>query len=433
MRYLLNLLYLSVLSLLSPWLAYKALTTGKYRRGLWAKFTGTVGPLPRSARPRAWFHGVSVGEIHLLRQVIAAFRQRHPDWDCVVSTTTDTGFDEARKRFSDLPVIYWPFDFSWAVRRALRSVQPALVVLAEGEIWPNFLLVAEHQAVPVAVINGRMSPRSFARYRRLGGLVRRLLERISLFAVQTDDYADHFRRLGAPPGRVVVSGNVKYDGVQTERDNPRTQELRRLLHLRPDELVWIAGSTQAPEEEVALDIFRRARADHPHLRLILVPRQRERFDEVAALLSRSLQPFARRTQLTDGSLPTPVVLVDTIGELSALWGLADVAFVGGSLDGQRGGQNMIEPAAYGAAVVFGPHVWNFRADAERLTRAEAALQVGDAAELEAAVRRLLGDAAERHRLGAAARRLVEQQQGATQRTVELLDQLLPAPTRKRAA
>jgi 3-deoxy-D-manno-octulosonic-acid transferase len=433
MPYLLNLLYLAVLSLLSPWLAYKALTTGKYRRGLWAKFIGTVGPLSFSARPRAWFHGVSVGEIHLLRQVIAAFRQHHPDWACVVSTTTDTGFDEARKRFPDLPVIYWPFDFSWAVGRALRSVQPALVVLAEGEIWPNFLLAAERQAVPVAVINARMSPRSFARYQRLGGLVRRLLGRISLFVVQTDEYADNFRRLGALPGRVVVSGNVKYDGVQTERDNPRTQELRRLLHLGPDELVWIAGSTQAPEEEIALDIFRRALVDHPHLRLILVPRQRERFDEVAALLSRRLQLFARRTQLTHGSPPTPVLLVDTIGELSALWGLADVAFVGGSLDGKRGGQNMIEPAAYGAAVVFGPHVWNFRADAERLTRAEAALQVSDGTELEGAVRRLLGDATERQRLGAAARGLVLRQQGATQRTIELLDQLLPAPTRQRAA
>src|SRR5262245_4895233 len=168
MPYLLDLAYLVGLLVLSPWLAYKALTTGKYRRGLWSKLTGSV---PHSPLTRvAWFHGVSVGEVHLLRQVVAAFRQRHPDWRCVVSSTTDTGFDEARKRFPDLPVFYWPLDFSWAVRRALAVVNPSLVVLAEGELWPNFLLAAKRRGVPVAVVNGRMSPRSFRRYQRLGGL-----------------------------------------------------------------------------------------------------------------------------------------------------------------------------------------------------------------------------------------------------------------------
>src|SRR5262249_49841846 len=153
------------------------------------------------------FHGVSVGEIHLLRQVVAAFRRRHPDWQCAVSTTTDTGFDEARKHFPDLPVFFWPFDFSWAVRRALRPVRPSLVVLAEGEMWPNFLRASERQGVPVAVINARMSPRSFGRYRRLGGLARRLLAKVALFAAQTPDYATNLRRLGAPAERVQVAGS----------------------------------------------------------------------------------------------------------------------------------------------------------------------------------------------------------------------------------
>jgi 3-deoxy-D-manno-octulosonic-acid transferase len=420
MPYLLDAVYLLVLL---PVLLYKALTTGKYRRGLRSKCTGHAALLAGSARPVAWFHGVSVGEVHLLRPVIAAFRHGHPGWECVVSTTTDTGFAEAQRRFPDLHVFWWPFDFSWAVRRALLRVRPALVVLAEGELWPNFLLAARAHGIPVAVINGRMSPRSCRHYRYAGGLVRRLLAGVDLIAAQTGEYADGYRALGADPGRVYVTGNVKYDGAQTDRGTPRTEELRRLLQITPDDLVWIAGSTQAPEEEIALDIFQRLRAEHPNLRLLLVPRQKERFDEVAALLRRSGVAFARRCELPPGS-GQPVVLVDTIGELGALWGLADVAFVGGSLDGRRGGQNMIEPAAYGAAVVFGPHVWNFRDTAERLVQAGGAVQVADRTELETVVRRLLRDAAERARRGSAAHNFVLQQQGATARTIDLLDRLL---------
>jgi 3-deoxy-D-manno-octulosonic-acid transferase len=424
MSYLLDALYLLVLLVLSPWLLYKALTTGKYRRGLWGKLTGRVFRR-LGDKPCAWFHGVSVGEVHLLRQVVARFRQQHPDWECVISTTTDTGFDEACKRFPDLAVFYWPLDFSWAVRCALRRVNPSLVILAEGELWPNFLAAARRRGVPVAVINGRMSPRSFRRHRRLGWLTRRLWERVDLYAVQTEEYAAHFRALGAPAERVHVTGSVKYDGAAMDRNNPRTQELRHLLAVEPDDLVWVAGSTQEPEEEIVLAAFRKLRQHHPRLRLLLVPRQKERFAAVAALLRRQEMPFLRRSELagpvTDRAA---VILVDTFGELAALWGLADVAFVGGSLDGKRGGQNMIEPAAYGAAVLFGPHVWNFRDTAERLVNAGAAVRVAAADELEREVRRLLNDPAERQRLGEAARRLVASQQGATEHTITLLEQLL---------
>jgi 3-deoxy-D-manno-octulosonic-acid transferase len=422
MRYLLDAVYLLVLA---PVLLYKVLTTRKSRRGFVHKLTGHAARLAGSSRPVAWFHGVSVGEIHLLRPVIAAFRKRHPGWECVVSTTTDTGFAEAQQRFPDLHVFWWPFDFSWAARRALRRVRPALVVLAEGELWPNFLLAARAHGVPVAVINGRMSPRSCRRYRYARSLVRRLLAGIDLIAAQTEEYAAGYRALGADPGRVHVTGSVKYDGAQADRGNLRTQELRRLLQITPEDLVWIAGSTQDPEEEIALAIFGRLRSAYPNLRLLLVPRQKERFDEVAALLRRGGVAYARRSELTSAARH-PVVLVDTIGELGALWGLADVAFVGGSLDGRRGGQNMIEPAAYGAAVVFGPHVWNFRDTAARLVEAGGALQVRDGAALEAAVRRLLQDTAERARLGDTARAFVLRQQGATARTLDLLDRLLHA-------
>jgi 3-deoxy-D-manno-octulosonic-acid transferase len=434
MRHVLNALYVAALTLLSPYLLFKILTTGKYRRGLAAKLTGRAD-VPPTSRRRVWLHGVSVGEIFLLQKFVRAFRARHPDWDCVVSTTTDTGFDEARKRFADLRVFWWPFDFSWAVRRALRTVRPDLVVLAESEVWPNFLLSARAAGVPVAVVNARMSPRSHRRCLRLAPLVRPLFARLDLVVAQTPEYAECFRSLGA--AHVEVAGNVKYHGLETDAGNPRTQSLCRRLGVRPGDLVFVAGSTQAPEEEIALRVFRAARTAHPNLRLILVPRQRDRFEEVARLLQRAGEPFLRRSTLGEtagvANAP-PVVLLDTIGELEAVWGLADVAFVGGSLDGRRGGQNMIEPAAYGAAVVFGPHTWNFRDTVLRLTEAGGAVEVKDADELGDVVRRFLGDEAERRRLGQAARNLVLAQQGATDRTVDALDRLLSsrptAPARR---
>jgi 3-deoxy-D-manno-octulosonic-acid transferase len=435
---LLNLLYLVALFLLSPWLLYKALTTGKYRRGLGCKLTGAV-PRRWGKGPCAWFHGVSVGEIHLLRPVVAGFRVRFPGWKCVISTTTDTGYDEACKRFPDLPVIYWPLDFTWAVRRALRRVRPSLIILAEGELWPNFLRAAQRAGVPVAVVNGRMSPRSARRYGWLGPLARRLFGRLSLCLAQTEEYAAGYRALGVPAERLHITGNVKYDGALTDRHNPRTEALRQLFAVSADDLIWVAGSTQAPEEEILLEIFSRLHVRFPNLRLFLVPRQKERFEEVAGLLRRWGLSFVRRSELHGPALgarsaskeglahasgsQSAVVLVDSIGELGALWGLADVAYVGGSLDGRRGGQNMIEPAAYGAAVLFGPHTWNFKEAVARLLEQQAAVQVADAVALERETARLLADARERARLGEAARRFVLSQQGATQRTLDYLKPL----------
>jgi 3-deoxy-D-manno-octulosonic-acid transferase len=266
--------------------------------------------------------------------------------------------------------------------------------------------------------------------------------------VQTPEYAEQIRQLGVPAERVTVTGSVKYDGVMTERDNPKTAAFRELFGLppagledSPRGLVWVAGSTQAPEEEIVLGVFAKLRAEFPDLRLILVPRQPDRFEEVARLLGKHEFEFKRRSELCEPAaqaMATPnslacaagsqhsVILVDTLGELSAIWGLADVAFVGGSLDGQRGGQNMIEPAAYGAAVIFGPYVWNFRDTVHRLLSATAAIQVRDSEELEAVVRRMLADVNERRQLGEAARRLVLEQQGATARTMEVLEQVLAA-------
>jgi len=420
MPWLLNALYLVALVVLSPYLLYRAVRTGRYLGSLGTRLAGSVPDgVPVGA---VWFHGVSVGEIHLLRTVVAEFRRRNPGTPVVVSATTDTGLAEARKAFADLPVIVFPLDFSWAVRRALAKLRPAMVVLAECELWPNFLLACRRAGVPVAVINARMSPRSFGRYRALGGLARWLLRLPGLWVVQNEAFAVSLTTLGLPPERVHVGGAVKFDGAGGDRANARTAALAERFDIAPDELIWVVGSTQAPEEEVAVRIWKGLVAEGRDVRLILVPRQADRFDEVARLLEREGVPFVRRTDPTAGA--APVVLIDTIGELNAVWGLADVAFVGGSLDGRRGGQNMIEPAAYGAAVVFGPHVWNFAAIARSLLDAGGAVQVGDADALQAAVVRLLDDPAGRASLGLAARQFVRGQQGATERTLAVLERSL---------
>ena len=427
---LLDALYLPALLLVSPWLVWRAVATGRYRRDLAAKLLGRVTVANPHRRPVAWFHAVSVGEVGVLGTLVPAFRRRHPDWLVVVSSTTDTGLAEARRRFADLSVIAWPLDFSWAVGRALDGVNPTVVVLTESELWPNFLRAAGRRGVPVVVVNARLSPRSFRRLTRVAGLARRLLlARVTHFAVQEEEYADRLRQLGVPAERLTVTGSIKYDGALKERDTPQTRDLGRLLACDGGSPVWLAGSTHGPEESLVLGVFRRLRDRFPHLRLILVPRHPDRFEEVARLVEQSGLPFARRSRITGPLAESPaVVLLDTVGELGAAWGLADVGFTGGSLDGRRGGQSMIEPAGYGVPCAFGPHVWNFKDAARRLVEVGGAVMVADAAELERELAGLLADADRRAGMGSAARELVRRQQGATRRTLDLLDAVLAAPT-----
>lgn len=436
---LLNLVYLLALVALSPWLVWRAVATGRYRHGLGAKLLGRVR-ISNPARNRvAWFHAVSVGEVNLLGTLVPAFQKRHSDWLVVISSTTDTGLAEARKRFARLDVIAWPLDFTWAASAALAAVKPSLVVLTESELWPNFLAAAAARGVPVVVVNARLSPRSYSRLKRVGGAARRRLFRhVTRFAVQEAEYADRLRQLGVPGARLVVTGSIKYDGAAS-RDEPKTRALRTALGLpsvtpsplhpfTPSPKILLAGSTHAPEEAVVLAVFARLRARVPHLRLLLVPRHPDRFAEVGRLVEASGLPFARRSAITSPLVEMPeVVLLDTVGELGAAWGLADVGFTGGSLDGARGGQSMIEPAGYGVPCAFGPHVWNFKDAAKRLIEVGGAVMVNDATELEAALGSLLTDAGRRARMGAAARELVARQQGATARTLDVIDAVI-APT-----
>jgi len=431
--YLLNLVYLLLILLGLPWFAWQAIRKGKYREGFAAKFLGIVPKrTPENNKFCLWLHAVSLGEVNLLTPLIQKIREKRPDWQCVLSTTTATGMAQARKKYPELSVFYCPLDFTWAVKNAMRRVRPDVLVLAELELWPNLIRAATRHGARVAVVNGRLGEKSFRGYRRIRPFVAGLLRRIGLLAVQDETCAKRFLALGARPGSVHVTGSMKYDGAQTDRANPATRRLAELAGFGPDDIVLLAGSTQEPEEAMALDAFRDLVEKHPRLRLVLVPRHPERFEAVAKLLDSSGIPWQRRTALSgetaSGSPPlssllsplsSRVLLVDVVGELGAWWGTATIAFVGGSM-GARGGQNMIEPAAYGAAVSFGPNTWNFRDIVAAMLGHDAAVVVQNPEQFHQFVRRCLEQPQWAAAMGQRAQAFVKSQLGATERTVELL-------------
>jgi len=453
-----NALYAATLLAAAPWLAYRAVRSGRYRHGWRDKLLG-LPPQPPTRRqpndrsssaPLVWLHGVSVGEIQLLHPLVEELRRRAPHLRFAVSATTETGMELARKLFNDrtaddgnhdgpdnlVQLFYFPLDFSWSVRRTLQALQPALIVLGELELWPNLLDLAQRQQIPIAVVNGRLSERSFRGYQRFAPVTRGMFSKLTHVGAQSATYAERFIRCGTPASRVASSGSLKFDNVSFDRAAPQIETLRQLIGLPPaadsSARVWVVGSTQTDEERQAAECFVQARTEFPDLKLVVIPRHRERFelvaDELRQLADRCATPLrvVRRSSL---STPLPaeawdILLVDTIGELRWWWGLAEVAVVGGSF-GKRGGQNMLEPAAYGINVGFGPNTRNFRDVVEMLLAAEAAERIDSLqALLPWLLEQLRNPEAGRER-GRAAQRLVSEQQGALNRTAESLLRLLP--------
>ena len=430
----LDLIYLATLLFAAPFLIYRAIRYNKYREGWNQRLFGAVPLLDEApaGRKRVWFHAVSVGEVNLLKPIFARVKARRPDVEFVVSATSKTGYDLARKLFGEeCPVFYCPLDFSWSCARAVKRVKPDALVLVELELWPHLIKYAAKRGAKVAIINGRIGDEAFKRYRLARRFLARTFRRIDLVVANDERAARYFKTLSPLPERVVVSGSIKYDGVQTDRGNEATRKLGELLQISESDVVFLAGSLQAPEESAALDTYKTLRGEFPQLRLIVVPRHKERFEEVARLMDASGIPWTRRSTLGDAKAGETskagdverVVLVDTIGELGALWGLAEIAFVGGSW-GKRGGQNMLEPAGYGAAVSFGPSVRNFKTIAEALLAANAAVVVNTPEEMAAFVRRCLTSQEYRETLGTNARKLVESGQGATDRALDPIFALL---------
>jgi len=368
--------------------------------------------------PRCWVHAVSVGESAAAVPLVEAIHRRWPELGIVVSTITPTGARIVADRLAGTAVHrYFPLDLPGPVRRALEAARPRFFIAIETELWPNFLRALARRRIPSMIANGRISDRSFRRYLRVRWLMRRVLADISVFAMQSEEDARRIVALGAPPSRVVVTGNLKSDLVPEAE--PADAAWRERLGLDATDRLWIAGSTHRGEEAIVLDAFLRARARCPGLSLLVAPRHPERAAEVEDLIrERGLTP-ARRSRLPAGRAPGAVVILDTVGELAALYGLAEVVFVGGSLV-PIGGHNVLEPAMRGKPVLYGPHTSNFREGAERLQRSGGGIVVKDGLELERELSLLLEDHELARRTGDAARAAFAGRAGAVHATLELI-------------
>lgn len=428
-----SILVLAIVVIASPWFIYQAVRYKKYVGSLGQR----MGYLPVSfnmdADESIWIHAVSVGEVLTARPLISDLKKRNPNLRMFLSTTTMAGQQLARRNVQDVDaVFYFPFDLGIFVRRTLDLVRPRLFIMMETEIWPNLLRECRRRGVKTAVVNGRLSPRSYPRYRMVRPLMRRVLDDIDRFCVQSEESARRFIDLGANPGKVVVTGSLKFDSLDLPSTAPQARARDRVLRYfrvpasRP---VFLAGSTMKGEEATVLRAFRRLRLTVPNLLMIVAPRHPERFAEVEQLCRVEGWKVSKRSDLAIDAEPrVDIVVLDTIGELATLYQLATVVFVGGSLVA-TGGHNVLEPAVFGKPIVFGPHMQNFFEIADAFVSNGAGVQLSGERDLEETLLTLLGDPVRRARLGAAARALVEANRGAKEKSVTVLTDLLPGKAR----
>jgi 3-deoxy-D-manno-octulosonic-acid transferase len=407
-----------------PYWLMQRMRHGKYRAGLGERLGRTPQRLTaQPSRPTIWIHAVSVGEVLAVHGLVAELAKRFTQHRIVISTTTDTGQKLARSRFGPENVFYFPLDFAFAIRPYLRLLQPELIVIAETEFWPNFLRLAHASGARIAVVNARISDRSRSGYRRFRRLLARLLQNVDLFLAQTAEDARRLEEIGAPAARIHVTGNLKFD-VPAPPAPPIIASLRAAFQQAGASPVIVCGSTVDGEEPILLQAFVNVLASHPRAAMILAPRHPERFGDVAKLLEQLGIRFWRRSSSSGEPIAGGVLLIDTIGELAALYALADIAFVGGSLV-PRGGHNIIEPALHCVPIVVGHHTENFR-DIVSLFQSRDAIRVVGLSELPLVFMKLISNPAERIALGRRAEETLRSQMGATQRTLQALEKLLPA-------
>jgi len=428
MRLLLDVVYWLVGIAVSPILLYRMIRHGRYRQG-WGQRFGRVDR-QHPHQKCLWLHVVSVGEVNAAQTLVAEIEKQFTDYEIVISTTTDTGFARADKLFGQRwSVFYFPFDLSWVARRAFNRLHPSLCLLMELEVWPNFVFTASGRNVPVVVLNGRISDRSFARYRKIKRVTRMFFGKLDCVLAQTQQYAERFRELGCPAERVLVTSSLKYDTAQVADRVAGAEALVEQLSLAGAKL-WVAGGTGDEEEKIILDVYQSLVQDHrfESLRLAVVPRKPERFNEVAELIERMGLPLVRYSQLkgttsraTDNT--KAVILGDTMGDLRKFYSLATVIFVGRSLV-PMGGSDMMEAAALGKCTLFGPHAFNFRQTVDVLLQAQGALQVIDRDDLRKTLEKCLSDPAYANKIAQSGQAVIRQNQGATARTMEILRKVL---------
>ncbi len=423
MYLLYDLILLTSSLVLVPYYFLRGLKHGKRRRGVRERL-GFYQPGRLDAlrgKEIIWVHAVSVGETKAAIPLLKALRREHPEAAIVLSNTTETGRAVAERIDEvDLP-IFFPFDLSWGVRRVLRRIRPRLVVIVETEIWPNFMRIAHSMAIPVVLTNGRISDRSFPRYMKGRFVIAPILDMFSAFCMQSTQDADRIRAMGAPAGKIMVTGNVKFD-LQAEPPVPaQVQALRSLYRLDAETQVWVAGSTHPGEEEPIAEAFRSLCEAGRRLVLILVPRHPERCRSLVQILSGRGFSVQLRSAVQGRSEPLcsgEILLGDTLGEMLNFYAVADLVFVGGSLVA-TGGHNVLEASAVQKPVLFGPHMHNFKEIAALLLDAGGAIQIQGADDLAPTVERLLDDPARRNAMGEGGYALLAANAGATRRTLEV--------------
>ncbi len=426
MGILLDAIYAAGLAVASPVWLYRMIRHGRYRSNMGESLFGSI-PVRYGLQPIIWIHGVSLGEVNAARTLVNEIHSQLPDYRVVVSSSTDTGMAAANRLFApDHLVFRWPFDFTATVSRALKRLRPDLVVLIEGEVWPNFLAACNRRNVPVVVVNGRMSAdKGYPRYKKLGPLARKLFNRLTAIGAQDESYLERYRSLGVDAEKLHVTGMMKFDTAVIADRIAGQDELAAAMGLAASDRLIVAGGTGPGEEKLLLDVFAKLRASHADARLAIVPRKPERFDEVARLIASAGFKVVRRSERPDGTTsPLPenaVILGDTMGELRKFYAIGSCVFVGRSLV-PMGGSDMIEAAALARPTAFGPHTFNFpQADA---LAANGCARVADAAELLMKFDEWLCDPAAAAAAGKTARDYVRSQQGATRRNVEMICSVL---------
>ncbi len=420
-----------------PRFAIDAMRSGKYVTGLRQRL-GQLPAINTTGKQVVWLHCVSVGETQAARSLARALVAEYPDYCLVVSTTTVTGQQVARTIFADEAafVFYFPIDLAWVVRRVLRALQPSAVLIMETELWPRLLSECRARAIPVALLNGRISEKSFRRYRKIRPFMRRMLSDLTLALMQSEKDAARIRELGLSDDRIALPGNLKFDSAETAIDETVTTELRSRFGFDDTRPLIVAASTHAPEERILIEALKQMKHSDPgsRARLLIAPRHPERFAEVASLLEDSGLTWSRRSsEHNERDEACDVVLLDTIGELRAVYSLAQIVFVGGSI-APHGGHNMLEPAVTGACVVAGPHTGNFAAITRALLDEDALIQLPESpasdtpAQLAACFTELLSHDVRRGEIGVRAREVCRQNTGATERTIQMLSPILSRKT-----
>jgi len=428
MRFAVDLLYLLAAAAYSPMVLYRAVRHKRYRTG-WDQRFGKI--IRRSPHKKCiWLHAVSVGEVNAAKTIVKELENKFRDFEIVISTTTDTGFARATNLFGENHLVfYFPFDFSWAMRRAFSNIRPAICLLMELEVWPNFVHIAQHSNIPVIVVNGRMSNKGFSGYKKIKPIAKIIFSKISLILAQTEQYARRFREIGCPDEKVIVTGSLKYDTAQITDKVEGADALAEQLNIG-NERLWVAGATGNDEEKILLDVYQNLKQQNQFgdLRLAIVPRKPERFDEVAQLIERAGFPLIRYSQVKNNTSPMPfdnkaIILGDTMGDLRKFYSLATIIFVGRSLV-PMGGSDMMEAAALAKCTIFGPHAFNFKQTVDVLLKDGGAIMVKDEQELLQTMQKCLGDPDCAQSIAKNGQEVIRKNQGATTRTIQHVTKFL---------